>query len=208
MGDVQELIKTAGYVGLFAIVTAESGLPFGFFLPGDSLLVTAGVLATQGFFSLWVLLMILPIASILGDNLGYRIGEHYGPKLFSKPDSVLFKQAHIQAAGSFYDKHGGKTLVLARFTPVVRTFAPIIAGASKMEYKRFFFYNTLGGIIWSVGMTLIGALVGHTIPDSERHIWQVMIGVIIISLIPGLFHANKQRRKKKQQTRPESSSHE
>jgi membrane-associated protein len=197
MGDVQELIKTAGYLGLFAIVTAESGLPFGFFLPGDSLLVSAGVLATQGYFNLWLLIIILPVAAILGDNLGYRIGQHYGPKLFSKPDSLLFKQEHIQTASKFYDKHGGKTLILARFTPVVRTFAPIIAGASNMEYRRFFFYNSMGGVIWSVGMTLLGALVGHAIPDSERYILPIMAGVIVLSLIPGLFHAGIARRKKK-----------
>ena len=156
--DLIELIRTVGYVGIAAIIFAESGLFFGFFLPGDSLLLTTGLLAARGELSLAILLIILPPTAILGDNIGYWFGKKAGPPIFSRENSLLFRRKNLLAAKGFYDKHGGKTITLARFVPFIRTFAPIVAGAVEMNYRKFIFFNLLGGLLWAAGVTVGGIL--------------------------------------------------
>lgn len=189
--DLQELIKSVGYVGLFGIVFAESGLFFGFFLPGDSLLVTAGLLATQGFFDIAVLILLLTMAAIMGDSVGYWTGKKFGRALFKKEKSLFFDKKHLERANSFFDKHGGKALILARFVPIVRTFAPIAAGAGEMHYRKFLAFNVIGAILWACGMLLIGYFLGSIIPDVDKYLIPVIFIIIFISLIPALLEGYK-----------------
>jgi membrane-associated protein len=186
--DLEQLIRTVGYLGLIGIIFAESGLFFGFFLPGDSLLLTAGLLASHGDLRLEILLITLPVAAILGDNVGYWFGKKVGPPIFSRDSSVFFRRKNLLAAKSFYDKHGGKTIVLARFMPFIRTFAPIVAGAVQMPYRHFFFFNVLGGLFWAVGVTLAGYLVGETIPNIDRYFLIVVAVIIVVSALPAMIH--------------------
>src|SRR3989338_4694442 len=162
MFNLVSLIKTAGYFGLFGIVFAESGLLLGFFLPGDSLLFTAGFLASQGFLNIWFLIPIVFVGAVLGDNVGYAFGHKVGPMIFSKEESIFFHKDHLERAHAFYEKHGPKTLVLARFMPVIRTFVPILAGVGNMHYPTFMVYNFVGGFLWGIGMPLLGYLLGNT----------------------------------------------
>lgn len=185
--ELNEFIITAGYVGLFAIVFAESGLFFGFFLPGDSLLVTAGLLATQGFFRIEFLLPLLIIAAIGGDSVGYWFGNKVGPTIFKKEKSLFFDKRHIQRAHAFYEKHGGKTIILARFMPIIRTFAPIVAGVAKMNYKSFLFFNVLGGILWTTSMLFLGFFLGRVIPNVDKYLLPIIGIVIFLSILPGIF---------------------
>lgn len=194
--DLKELITTVGYIGLFSIVFAESGLFFGFFLPGDSLLVTAGLLATQGFLNIYLLMFLLPIAAIGGDSVGYWFGKKFGPKIFQKEKSLLFDKKHLEKAHAFYEKHGGKTIILARFIPIIRTFAPIVAGVGKMEYTRFLSYNVFGGIFWTVGMLLLGYFLGNVIPDVDRYLIPIIAIVIFISLLPPIIEGIKHNKGK------------
>lgn len=186
--DVQQLVRAGGYVGLTAIIFAETGLLIGFFLPGDSLLVTAGLLAAQPKFGLnvWVLGLLLTVAAILGNSLGYAIGKYSGPRLFTRDDSLLFKKKHLFRAQAFYEKHGGKTLVIARFMPIVRTFVPVVAGMAQMEYRAYTAYNVLGAVLWIWSMLFIGNFLGRFIPGVEHHIEKVILLVIFASLLPGL----------------------
>jgi membrane-associated protein len=194
--DPRELITSFGYLGLFLIVFAESGLFFGFFLPGDSLLLTAGLFAAKGDLNLWVLLPLVFVGAVLGDNVGYWFGRKTGPPLFSRPASLLFKPKNLLAAKAFYDRHGGKTLVLARFMPFIRTFAPIVAGAVQMDYSRFFFYNVLGGLLWGVGVTLAGYMLGQIFPPEvlDRYFLIIVIIVIVLSVLPTALHLWKDNR--------------
>ncbi|MBI4631656.1 MAG: VTT domain-containing protein [Chloroflexi bacterium] len=183
--------STVGYVILFAIIFAESGLFFGFFLPGDSLLLTVGLLASRGFMSMWVLLPLLFIAAVLGDNVGYWFGAKTGPRIFTREESLLFKPKNLLAAKAFYEKHGGKTIVLARFMPFIRTFAPIVAGAVEMNYRSFFIYNLLGGALWAIGVTVLGYLVGFffgQVEGMDKYFTLVVIAVIFISALPAMMH--------------------
>lgn len=186
--DVRHLVQVGGYIGLTAIIFAETGLLVGFFLPGDSLLVTAGLLASQQQYGLnvYALGVILTVAAILGNSMGYVIGRFSGPRLFTKDDSLLFKKKHLFAAQAFYDKHGGKTLVIARFMPIVRTFVPVVAGLARMDFRRYTAYNVLGAVAWIWSMLLIGFVLGRYIPGVERHIEKVILVVIFLSLLPGL----------------------
>ncbi len=186
--NLLQLIETFGYVGLFSIVFAESGLFFGFFLPGDSLLFTAGFLASQGLLNIWVIMPLLFIAAVLGDNVGYWTGKKLGGWLLKQKDSWFYKKSHLLKAQHFYEKHGGKTLVLARFMPAVRTFAPIAAGMAYMEYKTFFFYNLLGGFLWAVGMTLLGFFLGQLIPDVDKYLLPIILVIVVVSVVPALLH--------------------
>ncbi len=182
---LDELIRWGGYFVLFAIVFAETGLLIGFCLPGDSLLVTAGLIcALDGTMNIFVLNIVLIFAAITGDSAGYMIGYHIGPKLFNKEDSFFFKKSHIERTHKFYEKYGAKTIVLARFVPIVRTFAPTMAGVGKMDYKKFIAYNVFGGIGWVMSMTLIGYFLAKSIPDIEKKIHWVILAVIVISFIP------------------------
>lgn len=188
MFDLNSLLKTVGYAGVFAIVFAESGLLVGFFLPGDSLLFAAGFLASQGFFNIAILCIVTFVAAVLGDNVGYWFGKKAGPRVFKKEDSLVFSKANVEKSQAFYEKHGGKAIILARFIPVVRTFAPVIAGVGKMDYKRFFAFNIIGGLIWGVGVTLLGYFLGNSIPHVDRYLLPIAILIIIVSIAPGLWH--------------------
>ena len=190
--DLVQIIQTVGYIGLFAIVFAESGLFFGFFLPGDSLLLTAGLLASQGKLEIAALLIILPIAAILGDNVGYWFGKKTGSRIFNRDESLLFRRKNLLAAQAFYDRHGGKTIILARFMPFIRTFAPIVAGAVEMPFRRFFTFNVIGGVLWGVGVTLAGYYLGQVIPDIDRYFLVVVGAVIVVSALPAMAHLMKE----------------
>jgi membrane-associated protein len=195
--DLVELIRTVGYIGIIAIIFAESGLFFGFFLPGDSLLLTAGLLAARGELNLAILLVTLPIAAILGDNVGYWFGKKAGPPIFNRENSLLFRRKNLLAAKAFYEKHGGKTVILARFVPFIRTFAPIVAGAVEMPYRRFFFFNVLGGLLWAVGVTFAGYILGQSIEPEvlDRYFLLILLAVIFLSALPALIHMWKEYRR-------------
>ena len=178
------LVKTAGLAGVIAIVFAESGLFFGFFFPGDSLLFTAGLLASQGLLPIGWLLIGTLVAAILGDTVGYWFGKKVGPAIFSREDSFFFHKKHIERSQKFYELHGKKTIILARFVPIVRTFAPILAGVGKMDYRTFISYNIIGGAAWSLGLTSLGYFLGGLIPSIDRYLLPIVLGIIAISLIP------------------------
>lgn len=188
--DLISMIQTVGYVGLFLIVFGESGF-FMFFLPGDSLLFTAGILASQGVFNIWTLLVLFTIAAITGDSAGYWVGSKAGSWLLNQKDRLFFKKKHIQAAQDFFDKHGGKALILARFVPAVRTFVPVAAGIGKMEYKKFLSYNIIGGIIWGAGLPLLGYYLGSKIDNIERYLLPIIALIVFMSLLPALLHSRK-----------------
>ncbi len=178
------LIRTVGLIGVFAIVFIESGFFFGFFFPGDSLLFMAGLLASQGYFSLWLLTIGCFLAASIGGALGYMFGEQVGPAIFSREDSFFFHKKHIAEAQAFYEKHGRKTIVLARFLPIVRTFAPIIAGVGNMRYSTFATYNVIGSALWSFIFCFGGYFLGRAIPDAERYIIPIIIAIIVLSFLP------------------------
>jgi membrane-associated protein len=182
--NVPELIRLVGFYGLIVIVFAETGLLIGFFLPGDSLLVTAGLFAAKGDFDIVTLNLVLIAAAIVGDATGYWIGKRTGKALYSRPNSLLFRQEHLRITREYYEKHGGKTIIFARFIPIVRTFAPVVAGVAEMGYTRFATYNVIGGVAWVMSCTLGGYLLGSMIPDIESRIHLVVGVVIVISLIP------------------------
>ena len=197
--DVETLVRVGGLTAMTIIVFAETGLLIGFFLPGDSLLVTAGVFAGTGQLNIVHLNLVLMAAAILGDTVGYWFGRKTGPALFKRPKSFFFNPAHLRRAHDFYEKHGGKTIVLARFMPIVRTFAPIVAGMGQMEYKRFLAFNVFGGIFWVLSMTLTGYFLGQ-IPGVKEHIEIVIIVVIFLSILPGIIDAGNEWRKKRRST--------
>lgn len=192
--DLIALIKTFGYLGIFAIVFAESGLFFGFFLPGDSLLFTAGLIASQGFLNLWVLVPLIILAAILGDNVGYWFGAKIGPKIFTKEDSVFFNKRHIERTHNFYLKYGSRAIVFARFIPIVRTFTPILAGVGTMPYRTFLRFNILGGVLWGAGVTLISYFLGTLIPDIERFLLPIVMGIITVSFFPVIIELIRNKR--------------
>ncbi len=189
------IIKTLGLLGVVAIVFAESGLFFGFFLPGDSLLFTAGFLASQGLISIYGLLILCFIAAVLGDNVGYFFGRKVGPMIFNKEDSLFFHKKHINRAQDFYNKYGKKTIFLARFIPIIRTFVPIVAGVAGMEYKTFFRFNIIGGFVWTWGMLGTGYILGNIIPNAEKYLSLIIIVIIIVSFIPAVYEFFKQKQK-------------
>jgi membrane-associated protein len=194
--DVETLVRVGGLTAMTAIVFAETGLMVGFFLPGDSLLVTAGVFAAAGHFNIWMLNGVLVAAAIVGDTVGYWIGRRAGPALFKRPKSLLFNPDHLRRAHDFYEKHGGKTIILARFMPIVRTFAPVVAGMGRMDYRRFLSFNVFGGLFWVVSMTLIGYYLGQ-IPGVREHIEVVILIVVFLSILPGIVAFARERMKKR-----------
>ena len=193
-----ELIRWGGYFVLVVVVFAETGLLAGFFLPGDSLLVTAGLLAAvEGTVNIWLLIVFLSLAAVTGDSFGYWIGYHAGPRIFSREDSIFFHKNHLVRTKKFYDKYGAKTIVFARFVPIVRTFAPTVAGVGRMEYKRFLFYNVAGGIGWVMSMVLAGFFLGRSIPNIEKQIHWIILIVIAVSFLPILTEWFKHRAEKR-----------
>lgn len=193
MFDLISIIKASGYIGVSAIVFAESGILLGLFLPGDSLLFTAGFLASQDFFNVWLMAFLVFISAILGDNVGYAFGKKVGPKIFTKEESLFFQKAHLLRAAEFYEKHGGKTLILARFIPVVRTFAPILAGVGKMNYGRFFAYNVAGAGLWGVGIIFLGYFLGNVIPGVDRYLLPIIGAIILVSVAPVFYNLLKDK---------------
>ncbi len=195
----EQLVKSLGFYGghlaIWAIVFAESGLLIGFFLPGDSLLFAAGFLASQGYLNIFALIIGCFVCAVVGDNVGYATGKRFGHKLFSKEDSLFFHKNNIVKAQNFYEKHGTKTIVLARFLPVVRTFAPIVAGIGKMDYPTFFKFNLLGGLVWTSGLSMLGFVLGNVIPDVDKYLLPITIAIVVISIIPSLLHLLPDRKK-------------
>ncbi|KKP87799.1 MAG: hypothetical protein UR92_C0022G0006 [Candidatus Nomurabacteria bacterium GW2011_GWA2_35_80] len=185
--DLPILIKTIGYLGVFFIIFAESGLFFGFFLPGDTLLFTAGLLASQGYFNIALLVLLIVLAAVLGDQIGYFFGKKVGPKIFTRDESFYFKKRYITDAENFYKKHGKKTIILARFIPVIRTFVPILAGVGKMHYKTFVTYNIIGGLLWGAGITLSGYFLGQKIPGIDRYLIPILLLIIFVPMLPTFF---------------------
>ena len=194
----QPEIKTAAFIAITLVIFTETGLLIGFFLPGDSLLVSVGIVAWNSDWSISLLMIILSIAAIIGDSVGYWIGLKSGPRIFSKEKSFFFRKDHLLAAQAFYDRHGGKTIILARFMPIIRTFAPVVAGVGKMNYGRFLLFNVFGGIAWIVSMLLLGyaitplldpPLKGVFGPEFQtaKHIEKVIILIVLISISPGIY---------------------
>lgn len=192
---LETILPTIGYIGIFAVIFAESGLFIGFFLPGDSLLFTAGFLASQGIFDIKLLSMLCFIAAVTGDSVGYAFVRHIGPRLFTREDSWLFHRKHLARAQHFYEKYGKKTIVIARFMPIVRTFAPIVAGIGNMHYRTFVTYNIIGGFLWGVGVTVTGFFLGKVIPDVDKYLIPIVIVIIIASILPSVIHLIKERNK-------------
>lgn len=198
--DLIEFIKWASIFGVAFIVFAESGLLIGFFLPGDSLLFTTGFLIHAGFLDINIHLavLILFIAAVVGDSVGYTFGRKAGPRIFKKKDARLFRQEYVQRAQDFYEKHGGVTIIVARFIPIVRTFAPVVAGVGKMEYRRFLAYNVIGGLLWAAGITYLGYSLGWWFERMGLEIDHVLLpiiaGIIIISVLPPAIHILKEKK--------------
>src|SRR5680860_98240 len=190
--DLKELIEAVGYVGLFVIIFAETGLLIGFFLPGDSLLFTAGFVASQDILNIWVLIPVCFIAAVTGDAVGYAFGKRVGRNLFKKEESRFFKPANLVRAEAFMETKGGMAIILARFIPFARTFVPIVAGISSMKYPRFLMYNVVGAILWAIGLPLAGYYLGSAIPNIEHYLLPVVLLVIILSLIPSSYHVWKE----------------
>lgn len=186
-----DIFVSGGLLLIAFIVFAESGLLFGFFFPGDTLLIAAGLLASQGNFDLVTLLPTIAISATLGGIVGYYIGEKAGPKLFTKEDGIVFRRSYVTRAEDFYEKHGGKTIILARFIPIIRTFAPVVAGIGSMNKVLFNIYNVLGSMIWGVGVTLIGYYFGSKIPNLDHYILPIIVFVMVASFGPTIYHIFK-----------------
>jgi membrane-associated protein len=197
--DVRGLIQAGGLLAICIIVFVETGLFVGFFLPGDSLLVTAGLFAAKGDLNLWLLLILVSLCAVIGDQVGYAIGRTAGKALYSRPDSFFFRRKHLEKAHEFYEKYGAKTIVLARFVPIVRTFAPAVAGAAEMNYHKFVTYNIVGGILWVWSCVLLGYFLGRAIPNLDKYIHYVIAIVIFLSILPGIIEFWKAHRRKKEE---------
>jgi membrane-associated protein len=190
MFDVNSIIQSGGLLIVALIIFAESGMMVGFIFPGDTLLFSAGILAATGKLSLASALIVIAAAAILGDNIGYHIGKHLGHRIFKK-DSLVFRHEYIMRAEKFYEKHGSKTMLLAHFVPVIRTFVPVTAGAGRMNYKKYVIFDAIGDIAWTITLTLIGYFLGTHVPGIENYIEPVLIGVILIVLLPTIFHVSR-----------------
>jgi membrane-associated protein len=196
---MQEIIIQFGYIGIFLTVFAESGILFGFFLPGDTLLFAAGLLALKGTFSLPLILLTIFTAAVLGDSVGYLIGKKYGKKLFKQEESLFFKKEYLEQSQAFFKKNGSLAIILARFVPIVRTFAPVLAGVSDMNYRTFVLYNIVGGAVWTLSITLAGYFLGSVIPNIDHYIFPIIGFVVLFSVgmsLKELFHHSKKKSKK------------
>ena len=183
----ETLIASVGLVGMTIIIFAETGLLIGFFLPGDSLLFSAGLFAAGGHLDIWSLAWILTVAAILGDATGYWIGRKLGSTLYDRPDSMLFKRKHLDQTREFYEKHGGKTIILARYIPIVRTFAPTVAGVAGMSYRSFAIFNVVGAFLWIWSLLFAGYLLGRTVPGIKDYIHVIVVGIVVLSVLPIVF---------------------
>ena len=186
--DLLSLVQIIGYPGIFGMIFAESGLLFGIFFPGASLLFASGVLAAAGVFNIWILVPGLIIAAVLGDSVGYWFGTKVGSALYNRPDSRFFRKAYLDQTKLFFDKYGTRAIVVARFIPIVRTFAPILAGVGSMSYRTFLFYNILGAVLWAGGVTLLGYFLGKSVPDAEKFILPLILVIVAFTLIPLAIH--------------------
>jgi membrane-associated protein len=206
--DYASMVLSLGivaYVVIFAIIFSESGLLIGLFLPGDSLLFTAGFLASQkiaatnqNYLNLWILIGVTFVGAVIGDSVGYSFGHRIGRRIFTKPDSRLFKKENLEKAEKFYERYGVKTIILARFVPIVRTFAPVVAGVGKMNYKTFFSFNVIGGALWASIIPIAGYYLGRLIPNVDKYLLPIVAVIIIVSALPTLFEIIKERKKKKE----------
>ena len=194
--SLDDLIRWGGYAVLVGIVFTETGLLVGFFLPGDSLLVTAGLVAAAGSLNIWWVNGLLIVAAVVGDSVGYAIGVRIGPRLFTRERSLLFNPRHVERTRRFYARHGPKTIVIARFVPIIRTFAPVVAGVGQMRYRRFLVYNVAGGVGWVTSMTWMGYLLGRAVPNIADYIHIVVIVVIVVSMIPIVVEILRERRRR------------
>lgn len=194
--NVRSLIEWGGTLMVCGIIFVETGLFVGFFLPGDSLLVTAGVLAGAGHLELGWLLSLVALCAIAGDQLGYWIGRKAGEGLYRRDDSLIFKRRHLEEAHAFYERHGAKTVIIARFIPIIRTFCPPVAGAAKMTYRKYLTYDIVGGLLWVWGTTLLGYTLGRTVPNVDKRIHYIIAAVIVVSFLPAAYHAWKSRNRK------------
>ncbi|HVV67056.1 MAG TPA: DedA family protein [Candidatus Saccharimonadales bacterium] len=199
MFDVSHLIQAGGLVLIAAIIFAESGMFVGFFFPGDTLLLTAGVFAAQGKLSLATVILVVAAAAIAGDNVGYHIGKRYGRRLFRKPDGLIFRQEYIQRAEDFYERFGSRTMLIAHFVPVVRTFVPPVAGVARMDYPKYVFFDAIGDVAWAAIVTLIGYWFGTKIPNVDHYIVLAVVAVVIITLGPTIYHIIKSIIERKRQ---------
>jgi membrane-associated protein len=193
---LDDVVRWGGYAVVVAIVFVETGLLVGFFLPGDSLLITAGLVAAAGGLNIWWLNVLLIVAAVVGDAVGYTIGARLGPRVFRREKSLLFNPRHLERTRAFYARHGAKTIVLARFVPIIRTFAPVVAGAAQMPYRRFVFYNVAGGVGWVTSMTGAGYLLGQAIPNIGSRIHVIVLIVVILSVIPIVVEIMRERRRR------------
>jgi membrane-associated protein len=200
--DVEGLIRTGGLAIVCGIVFTETGLFFGFFLPGDSLLVTAGILAAAGHLSLAGLLSLVTLCAILGDQLNYFIGRKAGQALYSRPDSLFFKKKHLERAHDYYEKYGIKTIIIARFVPIIRTFCPAVAGAARMTYRTYLTFDILGGLLWVFSMVLGGFFLGRSVPNVNEHLHIVIAAVVFLSILPAIIEALRHRRTARQPAAP------
>jgi membrane-associated protein len=193
----EHLINTFGLLGIMVVLFAETGLLVGFFLPGDSLLFTAGLLVAGGLVApLWVVLILLPVAAVLGNLVGYWIGHRAGPAVFNRPDSRLFKAEYVERSREFFDRNGARTIFLARFVPIVRTFATVMAGASRMDIRRYAIYSVIGGIAWAAGVTLLGYWLGQ-VDVVRNHVELFIVGIVAVSLIPVALEFLRARRERR-----------
>lgn len=191
MFNVSHIVQAGGLLLIAAIIFAESGMFIGFFFPGDTLLLSAGVFAALGKLPLITTILVVSLAAIAGDNVGYHIGKRYGRRLFRKPDGLVFRKQYVTQAETFYEKHGSKTMLIAHFVPVVRTFAPAVAGVGHMPYKKFFIFDAIGDIAWATIVTLIGYWFGRRIPNLDHYILFAVFAVMIITLAPTFYHLGK-----------------
>jgi membrane-associated protein len=198
LGNLSELVQWAGLFGIAAIIFSETGLLVGVFLPGDSLLVTAGLFAARGYLNVYALVPLLTAAAILGNSLGYYIGKKSGPRIFNRENSIFFNKKHAIRAAAFFEKHGRKTIVLAQFMPIIRTFSPVIAGVGGMNFRTFITFNIIGAITWIWSMVGIGYFLGRYIPGIDQHIEIVIIVVVFLSILPGIIGSYRGRRAKRQ----------
>lgn len=187
MNSLIPFIEAAGYIGVFAMIFAESGLLFGFIFPGDTLLFTAGILASKGYFNIEILLIGACIFAVVGDSVGYWIGKKLGPMLFKREESFFFKREYVERTQRFFANHGKKTIFLSRFVPIVRTFSPVIAGVGGMQYKTFFAFNVFGGIFWCLSLGLAGYYLGTKVTNIDAYILPIVLGIFFVSFIPVIY---------------------